>query len=126
MMFPRHNGSLPGHCETPHRAGVPAVGTHSRCCYSISPVEIENVLTAHAKVHEAAVVPVPDARIGNAIKAIIVLRGGLRGSEDVVVDVQEFVRARLAPYKVPKVIEIREELPRHGPLRKIARQALRA
>ncbi len=94
--------------------------------YSIAPVEIENVMQEHPAVSEVAIVGVPDVEISRAIKAAIVLRQGWGGSEKLTSELREHVRSRLAPYKVPKIIEYRDELPRVGAIGKVNRRILEA
>ncbi|MFC4767845.1 class I adenylate-forming enzyme family protein [Effusibacillus consociatus] len=73
-------------------------------------VEVENVLYNHPKILEAAVVGIPDGVFGEAVKAFVIPK------EDAVIteeEVQQFVRERLADYKVPASIEFISELPRN-------------
>jgi 2-aminobenzoate-CoA ligase len=92
--------------------------------YSIAPVEIENVMQEHPAVAEVAVVGVPDPEISRAIKAAVVLRRGWSRSEELTAELRQHVRSRLAPYKVPKIVEYREELPRVGAIGKVDRRTL--
>jgi len=89
---------------------------------SIYPLEIESVLYGHPEVLEAAVIGVADAEWGEAVKAVIVLKSGsnIRGE-----DLLQFCRERLAPYKVPKSIDIVSSLP-HTEIGKVAKEKLRA
>ena len=75
---------------------------------SIYPLEIESVIYSHPDVLEAAVIGVPDAQWGEAVKAVVVLKPGssMRAEELIA-----FCKARLAPYKVPKSVEIFNSLP---------------
>ncbi|MGD8229011.1 MAG: fatty acid--CoA ligase family protein, partial [Desulfobacteraceae bacterium] len=78
--------------------------------YRVSASEIEAVLQDHEAVLGACVVGVPDFRVGERIKAIVVAREDVRG-----VGANELVkwcRERLAPYKVPQYIEFRDMLPK--------------
>lgn len=77
--------------------------------FNIYPREVEEVLYEHPKVMEAAVAGVPDPYRGETLKAYIVLKSGETCSENEIV---EFCRERLARYKVPKVVEFRQELPK--------------
>jgi long-chain acyl-CoA synthetase len=77
--------------------------------YKVLPREIEEVLFAHPAVQEAAVVGVPDAYRGETVKAYIVLKAGMRLSDEEVI---AHCRASLAPYKVPRLVEFRAELPK--------------
>jgi len=79
--------------------------------YRIGPSEIENCLVKHAAVANAAVVPKPDAERGAVVKAYVVLAPGHAGSAQLVEQLQQHVRGRLAPYEYPKEIEFIEALP---------------
>lgn len=89
--------------------------------YKVWPREVEDVLYAHPAVREAAVVGIGDAYRGKTVKAVLSLRPGLRaGREDIVA----WCRERLAAYKVPRVVEFVEELPKNAS-GKILRRLLR-
>ncbi|MDI9646799.1 MAG: long-chain fatty acid--CoA ligase, partial [Archaeoglobales archaeon] len=91
--------------------------------YNVYPREVEEVLYEHPAVLEAAVIGVPDPYRGETVKAFIVLRPEYRGkvkSEDII----EFCKERLAPYKIPKIIEFRGELPKSA-VGKILRRVLK-
>jgi len=89
---------------------------------SIFPEEIQDVLQAHPKVKEAAVVGVPHRQWGEAVLAVISLTPGQRASEHELV---EYCRDLLAPYKAPKTIRFLQDLP-HTELGKIATEEIRA
>jgi fatty-acyl-CoA synthase len=76
---------------------------------NISSLEVEDCLYQHAGVAEAAVIGVPDARWGETVKALVVLRAGSAASE---ADLIEHCRARLAHFKCPTSVELRDVLPR--------------
>jgi len=76
--------------------------------YNIYPREIEEVLYQHPKVKECAAVGVPVPGKGERVKAFIVLKEGETVAEE---EMLEFCRENLAPYKVPKFIGFRDELP---------------
>ena len=80
--------------------------------YNVSGVEVENVLLAHASVAECAVVGVPDEARGQIVKAFVVPAAGVGGSDALARELQDFVKAELAPYKYPRAIEFVAELPR--------------
>lgn len=76
---------------------------------NVYPSELENVLIAHEKVAEAAVVGIPDPERGQALKAVVVPKVGEEISKR---ELMRFCRERLASFKLPKVIEFRDSLPR--------------
>jgi acyl-coenzyme A synthetase/AMP-(fatty) acid ligase len=89
----------------------------------ISPTEIENALQKHPAVVEAAVVPEPDAEIGNKIRAIVVVSERYEKSTGLLESVHAGLRSQLAPYKIPHKIELADALPKSS-LGKILRSAL--
>ena len=72
---------------------------------------VEDALLTHKAVLECAVVGVPDAVRGHIVKAFIVL-GGHTPSEELVKELQDYVKATIAPYKYPRAIEFVDALPR--------------
>ena len=80
--------------------------------YNIAGPEVENVLLEHEAVLECAVVGAPDVERGQVVKAVIVLRPGRQGDAALVKELQDFVKARIAPYKYPRAVEFAEALPR--------------
>jgi long-chain acyl-CoA synthetase len=78
--------------------------------YRVSASEIEAVLQDHPAVIGACAVGVPDPRVGERIKAMVVLKEDARGVG--ATDLIKWCRDRLAPYKVPKYIEFRDMLPK--------------
>ena len=80
--------------------------------YRIGPLEVENALLEHDSVLECAVVGAPDPERGEIVKAFIVLRDGYGGSDQLVGELQDHVKAVTAPYKYPRAIEILEDLPK--------------
>jgi HIP---CoA ligase len=90
--------------------------------FNVYPAEVEQALTRHPGVAEAAVIGVPDGRLGEVGKAFVVLRSAARPTQGELI---EFCRATLANYKVPRQIEFRTELPRNPagkPLKRLLRQ----
>lgn len=73
--------------------------------------EVENVLYEHQAVLECAVIGTPDEKWGEIVKAVIVLKEGNTTSED---ELKAFTRKKLADFKVPKIIEFTNELPKSG------------
>jgi long-chain acyl-CoA synthetase len=91
--------------------------------YRVSASEIEAVLQDHSTVIGACVVGVPDSKVGERIKAMVVLKEDARG-----VDASELIRwcrERLAPYKIPQYIEFRDMLPK-SKVGKLLRREIRA
>jgi long-chain acyl-CoA synthetase len=79
--------------------------------YNIYPREVEEVLYGHEAVQEAAVVGVPDPYRGETVAAFIVLKEAYRGKVTEK-DIEAFCRANLAAYKVPRIIQFRDSLPK--------------
>jgi long-chain acyl-CoA synthetase len=78
--------------------------------YRIAAAEVERVLQSHHAVLAACVVGVPDASVGERIKAFVVLKTDVRGVSSY--ELMKWCRDRLAPYKVPTYIEFRDMLPK--------------
>jgi len=89
---------------------------------NVYPSELENILIAHEKVAEAAVVGMPDTERGQALKAVIVPKVGEEISKR---ELMRFCRERLASFKLPKTIEFRDSLPRSR-TGKVAKRELKA
>ncbi|MEA2665841.1 MAG: fatty-acyl-CoA synthase, partial [Candidatus Eremiobacteraeota bacterium] len=73
--------------------------------------EVETQLFAHPAIKEACVIASLDARRGERAKALVVLRDGAHASAE---EIQSWARERMAPYKVPALIEFVDTLPRGG------------
>jgi len=82
--------------------------------YNIAGTEVETALAGHPDVLEAAVVGAPDPGRGTIVKAFVVLRDGASPGDAKVVELQEFVKKAIAPYKYPRDIEFVPELPKTG------------
>jgi long-chain acyl-CoA synthetase len=90
--------------------------------YRVSASEIEAVLQDNPAVIGACVVGVPDPKVGERIKAIVVLKEDVRGVG--AHELSAFCRERLAPYKIPQYIEFRDMLPK-SKVGKLLRRELR-
>ncbi|MRS05080.1 long-chain fatty acid--CoA ligase, partial [bacterium] len=77
--------------------------------YNIYPREIEEVLYSHQDVKEAAVIGVPHADLGEEVAAVVVLYPGSKTSAD---DLKKYVKDRVAPYKYPRIIQFKHDLPK--------------
>ncbi|NPV45721.1 MAG: long-chain-fatty-acid--CoA ligase [Armatimonadetes bacterium] len=88
---------------------------------NVYPVEVENVLTRHPAVAEAAVIGEPHAVFGEVVRAVVVLRPGHEASER---DLRRWCSERLASYKVPQAVEFVEALPRN-PSGKVVKRRLK-
>ena len=86
-----------------------AEGHHHRVGLQHRPREVEEVLFLHPKVQEAVVAGVPDPYRGETVKAYVVLKPGATATPDEIIT---FCAENLAPYKVPKQVEFRSELPK--------------
>jgi acetyl-CoA synthetase len=81
--------------------------------YLISPQEIEKAIMEHPAVEESCIVPVPDERIGNRVKALVCLKPAYKiNSADFKEELKNFLTPRIAGYKVPKEVEIVEVIPK--------------
>jgi len=80
--------------------------------YRIGPFEIEAALGSHHAVEEAAAVAAPDDERGSIVRAVVVLRQGYAGSDDLVRELQTHVKEETAPYKYPRRIDFVSELPK--------------
>lgn len=91
--------------------------------YSVFARHVEEVLFQHPQIKAAGVVGVPDPKVGNVIKAYVVLESEARGkiSEEEIIG---FCRKNLAHYKVPQIVEFRGELPKTD-VGKVSRRELR-
>ena len=80
--------------------------------YSIAGPEVEGALLMHDAIGECAVVGVSDDERGQIVKAYVVLREEVTPSDDLVKELQDFVKQTIAPYKYPRAIAFRTSLPR--------------
>lgn len=80
--------------------------------YRIGPFEIESILMEHPAVMECAITGAKDPIRGNVVKATIVLTKDYKPSDELVKELQTFVKKSTAPYKYPRIIEFVDELPK--------------
>jgi long-chain acyl-CoA synthetase len=77
--------------------------------YNVYPREVEEVLFEHPDVAEAVAIGVPDDYRGETVKAFVVMGPGATATEE---EILAFCRERLAPYKAPRTVEFRDDLPK--------------
>jgi 2-aminobenzoate-CoA ligase len=82
--------------------------------YNIGGPEVEAAIDEHPAVAESAVVAKPDADRGSIVCAFVVLRQGAAGGDTLAKEIQEHVKAALAPYKYPREIRFVAQLPRNS------------
>jgi fatty-acyl-CoA synthase len=105
---------IPGDNATVNADGVlELLGRGSQCINTggekVYPEEVEAVLKAHPDVFDAVVVGVPDERFQERVAAIITPR---EGASPTLEDIQEFCRAKVARYKVPRQLHLTDDIPR--------------
>ena len=80
--------------------------------YRIGPFEIESVIMELPYVLECGVSAAPDPVRGQVVKASIVLTKGTEGTEDLKKEIQNYVKHKTAPYKYPRIVVFKDELPK--------------
>jgi long-chain acyl-CoA synthetase len=89
---------------------------------NVYPREVEDVLMTHPAVSLAAVIGVPDVRLGEEVKAFVVLKPGASLEADELIS---WSREQLASFKYPRFVEFRDSLPL-GPTGKVFKRALKS
>jgi 2-aminobenzoate-CoA ligase len=92
--------------------------------YRIGPAEVEEAMCKHPAVADCGVVGIPDPDKGQVTKAFVVLKPGYTGSDQLFEELKEFLKQHIAIYKLPRLIEYRDALPR-TPTGKLLRRLLR-
>ena len=89
--------------------------------YRVGPFEVESALLEHPAVAESAVVGVPDDKLGQRIKAFVVLKANAVASDALATELQDHVKRTTAPYKYPREISFVSELPKtvSGKIRRV-------
>ena len=89
--------------------------------YRISPFEVESSLLEHPAVLESAAIGKPDEMRGEIVKAFIILADGYQASDELTVEIQNFMKQHTAPYKYPREIEYVNALPKtiSGKIRRV-------
>jgi long-chain acyl-CoA synthetase len=90
--------------------------------FNVYPREVEEVLYGHPAIAEAAVIGVPDAALGEEVRAVVSLKPGQSASEQEII---EYCKERMAAFKYPRTVEIRDTLPKTA-TGKILKRELRA
>ena len=96
--------------------------------YRIGPFEVESALVEHPAVAEAAVVGSPDLMRYQVVKAFILLKPGYKPSKELAIDIWRHVTKILPRYKIPRIIEFVEELPKtiSGKIRRVELRRIEA
>ncbi len=90
----------------------------------VDPSEIEEVLHEHPAIKEAVVIGIPDAVRGEVPKAIVILKEGFEKNDDLIAELQGFIKQKIAAYKYPRVIEFVDEIEKDA-VGKIQRKKLK-
>lgn len=79
---------------------------------NVYPQEIENLLALHPVVADVAVIGLPHPEMGEQVKAVVQLRDGVSGSDELAEEIIDYVRQRIAHYKAPRSVDFTDDLPR--------------
>jgi long-chain acyl-CoA synthetase len=89
--------------------------------FKVFPNEIENIVTGHPDIHEAACIGVPDEDSGELVKLFVVIRGGAEITPE---EIRDWCKNEMTAYKVPRLVEFIDELPKSN-VGKVLRRELR-
>ena len=93
--------------------------------FNVFPREVEDVISTHAAVSMAMVIGVPDAKWGEAVKAVVVLKPGVEPSDDLTHELQQLVKDAKGSQQAPKTIDYVDTLPL-TPVGKLDKKAVRS
>jgi len=79
---------------------------------NIYPAEVEAVLTLHPRIYDVAVIGVPDAEMGQAVKAVVQLKNPDEASEEIAAELIAYTRDRIAHFKAPRSVDFTDSIPR--------------
>jgi len=96
--------------------------------YRVGPFEVESVLLEHPSIQESAVVASPHEVKGAVVKAFVLLKDGIQASESLAQELFEYSKTHIAPYKMPRIIEFVDTLPKtiSGKIRRVELRAAEA
>ncbi len=92
--------------------------------YRIGPSEVEEAMAKHPAIADVGVVGVPDPEKGQIIKAVVELKPGFTGSDQLTEEILTFLKNHIAIYKLPRIVQYMDKLPR-TPTGKLLRRLLR-
>ncbi len=92
--------------------------------YRIAPSEIEEAMAQHPAIADVGIVGIPDPEKGQIVKAVVELKPGFTGSDELTAEINNFLRDHIAVYKLPRITQYMDKLPR-TPTGKLLRRLLR-